>query len=58
MADETTRPAGLKTGEFYSTRLEGVKERTADAGTNTTVENPSVYRGFSPVSRHGATDRP
>jgi len=40
VADQTTRPAGLKTGGFYSTGLGGVKERQADAGTNTTDQNP------------------
>ena len=61
MAEKTTRPAGLKTVESYSTRLGGVKEREvheADTGTNATVENPSVYRGFSPADRYGTADRP
>ena len=58
VADETTRPAGPKTGEVYSTRLGGVKAREADARTNATGENPSVYRGFSLAGRHGAADRP
>jgi len=40
MADQTTRPTGLKTGGFYSTRLGGVKERQADAWTNTTDRKP------------------
>ena len=57
MADTTTRHAGPKTGEVYSTRLWGVKAGEADARTNGRVGNPSFYRGFASTARRGAADR-